>query len=840
MDMKNKMEKSFEQLNQEADKENKELLSYNARAGGGSEHNEEEEKRARLDKAVERLSSIARIVGGDFGMKVSIGKAGGESYYNPDDCSITLDPLHILEDEEMADFVVGHEGSHRAITRSAVKFGYPREQVKAMYDQTGFGYMHNVIEDPAVNDWMEGRHIGFHDLTRATYDKQFTQENAVLATLAVRKIAKKLGHWPKFAHFGSEVIRRWFSGRYSEKLDPDVEQALKKTEFFSDQSRQAIPSPNTRSEGLIVSSAKRRFELNNQYIWPEMKKLVEMDIQLDAAQQAFKDMLEKVKRREQKQKEVGEESDPQKKSDIEEEIENLNQELKQFDELKKSMEQAVKDLEERIRRALEQEEKSGGKNQEGEKGEEDAGEMAEKGDQGNDGEAGEAGEPGEAETGQGGQEQDADGRGESGHGEQGAGGDEDGQEGDGAGKSGGSREGKGVEGTGGFEEQLTGKGNERKSEKGDIVTPFSADEEKFLKEIYDTLPRELREAYEREARKALEDLEDALNKELEGKLSEEQPKTHRERREEREEQARTAARVTKQVELENKIRETMESVHREQMTAYECIREKSKPIADYLYRNLMRVLHPEEWGGEETELPWGEKIDMARVAQAQADFRQKLKLWTRDIDPEQRDYRFQFCVDRSGSTNGIIEEEKIGLLAVADALRRLEGHNTDKVTIKHSISSFSDDYKEHKDFKKRLTMPLAEEISVIDADGGTNTLKAARRELDRAFAEGARTGSFILIFSDGQPNSDIVASGALEKLFSETKKRREQERVHIGLIWLGDGKEEQALKAECDELVKKFGFDFGLAMNAAAGKEHHFGKELTALIKGIVEESLVL
>lgn len=808
------MEKLSEQLNNEEPK--REEMPFN---GEGKERMEsyyaEEDDRgddkenspARLDAALARLSSIAQIVGGDFEMKVRIGETGKGSFFNPDDCSITLDPAHILENEMMADFVTGHEGSHRAITRLATKFGYTCEQIKEMYGRIGFGYMHNAIEDPAVNDWMQGRYVGFRDITHEAYDKQFKEENAVLTTPEVGEIARRLGYWPKFAHFGSEIIRRWFQARYSASLDPAVEQALKKTEFFSDKNREAIPSPNTRNEGAIVSAAKRRFELNNQYIWPEMQKLVEMDVQLGAAERALEDMLKKEKEREQKRKEAGAENDSQKKDGLEKEIDELNKELERFDELKKNMEQAVNDLTERLKQAQQEQEESD-ENKEKDGGEESEG-MEDEGEAAGEGkESQESGETGESGT---------DGE-KNKSGEQGGGAMTDQK-----GNAGGTSKGKGVE----------------KSETQNVPAPFSKDEEKFLKEIYDSLPQEIRKKYEEETRMALEDLEDALNKELQGKLSDEQPQTHAKQREEREEQARTAARETRKEELDNEVREKLERTRREQMTAYERIREKSKPIADYLYRHLMRVLHPEEWGGEETELPWGEKIEMVRVAQAQADFRQKLKLWIRDIEPERRDYRFQFCVDRSGSTSGIIDEEKIGLLAVADALRRLEEHNTDKVTVKHSISSFSDNYKSHKSFKERLTITLAEEISVVNADGGTNTFEAVKQEMDRAFAEGARTGSFVLLFSDGQPNHDIQEE--LKLLLSDTKKRREQERVHIGLIWIGDGKEEQALKEECAALVAEYGFDFGLAMNAAAGDgKHHFGKELTALIKGIVEETAVL
>ena len=62
------------------------------------------------------LKIIAQRVGGDFRMEVKLGEPGGGSFFNPEDGSITFDPLHIKENPEQAKFVAGHEGSHRAIT----------------------------------------------------------------------------------------------------------------------------------------------------------------------------------------------------------------------------------------------------------------------------------------------------------------------------------------------------------------------------------------------------------------------------------------------------------------------------------------------------------------------------------------------------------------------------------------------------------------------------------------------------------------------------------------------------------------------------------------------------
>jgi len=780
------MKESLERIDwnaQKDDSNNKESIS-SALAEGNQE---------KIEAALKRLTSIAQTVGGDYDMKVGIGKPGGGSYFNTQECSITLDPVHLLEDEETSDFITGHEGSHRAITRIGTEFGYTEDQINKMYSQTGFQFMHNSVEDPAVNDFMQKKVLGLRKLTKGFYDKQFKTEEAVLTNPEVNKIAAKIGYMPKFAQFGSEIIRRWHQNRYSKELDPEVAKALKKTEFFSDKSVKAIPSPEIRDEGEILTAAKKRFELNNDYVWPEMKKLVDMDIKNEAGKEALDDLLKKDKEREDKKSEMEKTENSDRKEELKKDIDKLDEELKQLDEAKQEMEQAIKDMTKRMEQAQQQGNGAGNK-EEGKTGEEK--ESKESGEQTkNQDKPDQLNEYNKKEEGK--QEK----------------------------KSG--------------QEKADQKSKEQSSKTDEQPAPLTPEEQELLQKVYDSLPREAKQKYEQAAKEKLDKLEDALNEELSGKLLKELPKNHEEQKQETTSRSMKSAGKTREIEQEHRIKEKLDRERRENITHYERIREKSKPLADYLYRTLMRSLHPEELGGEETELVAGEKIDMARVIQSQADFRQKLKLWTREIDPERRDYRFQFCMDISGSTSDILEDEKIGLFSVADALNRLEQHNTDKINIKHSISTFSDDYNLYKSYKDKLTMPLKEDIAGIGTENNTNTLLAVKHELDLAFTEGGTTGTFVLIFSDGEPNSDVRKP--LMKLLADTKKKRETEKVHVGLMWVGDNsKSPEILAKECEALIKNYNFDFGLPMNVFADKDGqgYFGKQLTAAVKNMVDKTV--
>ena len=82
------------------------------------------------EKDWQTLKIISQRVGGDFRMEVRLGEPGGGSFFNPEDGSITFDPLHIKENPELAKFVAGHEGSHRAITLNPKELGFLQKKLE--------------------------------------------------------------------------------------------------------------------------------------------------------------------------------------------------------------------------------------------------------------------------------------------------------------------------------------------------------------------------------------------------------------------------------------------------------------------------------------------------------------------------------------------------------------------------------------------------------------------------------------------------------------------------------------------------------------------------------------
>ena len=320
----------------------------------------EEEKPLKLEKIEisekdwQVLKIISQRVGGDFRMEVKLGEPGGGSFFNPDDGSITFDPLQIIENPDQAKFIAGHEGSHRAITPHPKELGLSPKEIEELYSQIGFGYLQNAIEDPAVNDWMKKRFPGLKEYVEKTYNEQFKEENVVLSRPEVKKIAVQLGYWPRFVQYGSEVIRDWHQKRFSKELDPAVEKALQRTINYARESINTIPDPQKLNleKKEIISAGQKRFENNTKYIWPEVKKLVEMDLHTEEQRQMLKDFEQKQKELEQKRKEMEQaqkDGDKEKQEELQKEIEELEKELDSFKELP---EDAKKELEEQIDKAV--------------------------------------------------------------------------------------------------------------------------------------------------------------------------------------------------------------------------------------------------------------------------------------------------------------------------------------------------------------------------------------------------------------------------------------------------------------------------------------------------------
>ena len=247
---------------------------------------EENKEGAKEDKEVierfERFKNMARVIGEDFDMKVEIGKQPGWRYIFKPVNKIEIDPKDIKE--KGLDYCFGstsHEGSHRKISR--IDF-IP----KKIWQERGFSFLMNAVEDPRVNNWVSEKYEGAKDWLEKVYKQDLSAEERS------SEIAKqKMGYVPKHIQFGLEVIRYWHTGKFSEKLPKEVKEALEKTIKYAELAYQNTPETTNPSEEEISKAAQRTYKIVYSAIWPEYQKLVDKALEDEKMRQTIKDLIEK-------------------------------------------------------------------------------------------------------------------------------------------------------------------------------------------------------------------------------------------------------------------------------------------------------------------------------------------------------------------------------------------------------------------------------------------------------------------------------------------------------------------------------------------------------------------
>lgn len=781
------------------------------------------------------LEMIAQRVGGDYGMQIKLGKPGEGSFFDPSDKSITLDPVHVRRNFSFAKFVSAHEGSHRAITIGPAELGVPDVIIEELYSHVGFAYLHNIIEDPAVNDWARKRHPGLDRDVKSAYDEQFQNENAVLSTPEVQRLAAQLGYWPRFCQYGSEIIRDWHQGRYSHTLDPAVQKALTRTIADARTGISTIPSPENRDRQEIHAAAQERFRIAAEALWPEMKKLVEQDLHTEELRQMVNDLQsipEKIQQKKQKQQDARDKGDATDEQAHSRDIEDLKQFGKAFDNLpddvkvnlRQAIEHAIKDRSTHLDQDLNKakEDKNNARqhlkkiNQEKRRLEQEIKKAQ-----------GEARQSLKDQHKKVAEEQ--------------------------AFQQGSTREASRDEAN---EKQRIKESQTQGRDAPLPVDAISKEAREALEKLFANLPKEKRGEYRKQAEQQLGEFEDELNKALQGKLNQDIPPSHRDTAQQ-EQHKRAAAQTSERMHIDQaRMLNALAQEREAQASRYEKKRGPLSGQIDDLYFRLRRILKPEEYGQSEEGYPSGTGFVLVRAMQAGKDIKQKRAMWTRDTAPGIRDDRYVTLVDLSGSQKGKkIEEVVNGIIIETEAFDRIENGNSATLTVRHAIMGFHSKYFEYKGMDERLTKDIEDKIITIldrpsDKDAFTNTFEGTKRAYEHLKENLGRTSNFLLTFSDGEPNHD--AREPLKKFLTEGKDERKQLNIKIGLIWLGerfgqddfeklvknyraniDTSAETALRAQAQKdgyhqatlslLVTIYGYDFGLAMPAVAPQQEGSG-----------------
>ncbi len=723
----------------------------------------EEEVKIEIPKEEwEILEIIAKRVGGDFGMKVEQGPpylkeinplTGQEekipyvAFENVAERSITFNPLFVKENPRKAKRIAAHEGSHRAITRGEHEIGLSKEQVKKLSssEYIGFHSFRNIgLEDPRVNNWDTRKFPALIELNKELYDEQLKEENAQFIAPEVNLIISKLGRYPRYAEAASELVRLWHKGVYSKNLKPEIHKFLQRVQKDAIEYQNNIP-PTDRSleEKEVIEIAQKCFKQYHDYIWPEVKKLVEMDLHTEEQRQMMKEFRQKQKEIEQKREELKQardQGDQKREEELQKEIEGLEKELDPFNglpedvrkELQEQIDKAIREAIERLNQEIEEKEKQiEGARQRQEELEKEIKELEEKTEKA----SGKEKEELEKQL----QEKKAEKL---------------------------SQEMKQKQ----AEEELKNIQDSLEQIESGEEMPYPEDKlsdktKQELDKLFKKLPRKKQEELKEKAQETLEDFEDAVNKAMEGKLNEDKPESHKERRE-REEKEKKAEEEREKTEKERKeLEKKLEQMRKEKMTEYDKTYEEVADIINSLYIRLKRFFLPERHPKWKKGYPTGSRVDLEMAMQAEADKRYLGKIWERKTIPHKFDYRFSILVDLSGSMKGEkIEETFKGLVVLAEVL--------EKLGIQYEIIGFSDSVKTFKRWKEKLNKKVRDRLAAMKSwgGGGTNTTEATN-ETYKSFLKNLGKDNFLITLTDGKPDDSKSLKKVLNKITKEKKVR---------------------------------------------------------------------
>ena len=247
------------------------------------------EEQKKIAEVHARMSLIPKYIGQDFDMPVELNTPGGGWHWDFEHNVVRVDPKDILEKPvAYLKFVLAHEGGHRRVSR--VDF-IPKE----VWNQQGFPFMMNAIEDPRMNNFV------------AQVDPVFKEHMDLAYTMDIDfeerqkdEAQEKLGFQPRFMQAGFEYIKQWFREvkdkefDLSEGLPDEVRTVVEQTLESAQDSWLRYPTRKEADSGeeMITAYAKKSYEINRDEVWPLFKTLVEQDAQDQKVQEMLQDMME--------------------------------------------------------------------------------------------------------------------------------------------------------------------------------------------------------------------------------------------------------------------------------------------------------------------------------------------------------------------------------------------------------------------------------------------------------------------------------------------------------------------------------------------------------------------
>lgn len=218
------------------------------------------------------------------------------------------------------------------------------------------------------------------------------------------------------------------------------------------------------------------------------------------------------------------------------------------------------------------------------------------------------------------------------------------------------------------------------------------------------------------------------------------------------------------------LAEQIEAQRMSKLGSWRRAKENVDHLISAFYSQLRPLFMPNQphWDSGKSS---GQRIDLNRVMQSEADKAQLSKIFMRKELPREKDYAFSLLVDRSGSMQGH------KALAVLDAAVLLvETYSRLKLPI--AVSSFCDTTQHLKQHDERISRALEDKLAkaILESMGNTNDALAIE-ECAEEIAKRPEKQKYLIIITDGESSNP----GELKKILKDIRQHSQIKVIAFGI-----------------------------------------------------------
>jgi len=332
------------------------------------------------------------------------------------------------------------------------------------------------------------------------------------------------------------------------------------------------------------------------------------------------------------------------------------------------------------------------------------------------------------------------------------------------------------------------------------LSSLSEELKQKIRDYIQSLPEAEQKEIKEKAEKTFKEFEDAINEELQGRLSD-----NPEKKAERESESKSDKKLEQEVETEREmpefdkeeLRKYKDRVAKElkkDENVYERMRQEVLPLIDKLENDLREIFVARRAQGWKSGFTTGKRIDIKRRIQEKAKSvpAMESKAWQKRELPKEKDYAISMLVDLSGSMShgNKIQETFKAVIVLSEVLNRL--------SINLEILGFNDRIYEYQDFGEQMSKIIREHMGGMlkEVNDTSDTGRArwnddgwALEQASLRLAKQKADQKFLIVMSDGTPEESSMHPREKYELGKMIKKVLEESDVRLIGLGIGEGTE---------------------------------------------------